>query len=211
MLIQEIRELVIKGGTRKIQEHVEKAIEQGLDVSSILNDGLVAGMQYIGEKFKVNEVYVPEVLMAARTMQKGVDVLRPLIIKAGIKEKATIIIGAVKGDLHDIGTNMVTMMLEGNGYKVINLGVDISAEQFAEAIEKYNPKIVGLAALLTSTLPEMKNTVEYLKLHRDKVKIMVGGAPVTQKFADEISADSYAADAGSAVSQADSLLTGSFL
>lgn len=208
MVIQEIKELVIKGSARKIQESVQQAIEQGLEVSSILNDGLVAGMQYMGERFKANEVYVPEVLMAARTMQKGMDVLRPLIIQAGIKEKATVVIGAVKGDLHDIGTNMVTMMLSGTGYKVINLGVDISPEQFAEAIEKYNPQIIGLAALLTSTLPMMKNTIEYLQSYRHRVKIMVGGAPVTPEFAAEINADSYAADAGSAVSQADAILAG---
>jgi methanogenic corrinoid protein MtbC1 len=209
MLIQEIQGLVMEGNSRKIKELVQKALDEGLGVKEIINDGLIAAMYCIGEKFKVNEVYVPEVLMAARTMHKGMEVLRPMFAQAGVKEKAVVIIGTVSGDLHDIGTNLVSMMMEGAGYKVINIGVDKSAQEFAQAIEEHNPKMVGLAALLTSTLPEMKSTIKYLSPYRNNIKIMVGGAPVTQKFADEIGADAYAPDAGTAVTMTDAFLAGS--
>ncbi len=209
MLIQEIQGLVIEGNSRKIKDFVQKALDEGLEVKEIINDGLIAAMYNIGEKFKVNEVYVPEMLMAARTMQKGMEVLRPMFAQADIKEKAVVLIGTVKGDLHDIGTNLVSMMMEGAGYRVINLGVDKSAQDFAQAIEEHNPIMVGLAALLTSTLPEMKATIKYLSPYRNKIKIMVGGAPVTQKFADEIDADAYAPDAGSAVTMTDAFLADS--
>jgi 5-methyltetrahydrofolate--homocysteine methyltransferase len=206
MLIQEIQELVMEGNSRKIKEVVEKAVAEGLGVKEIINDGLIAAMYSIGVKFKANEVYVPEVLMAARTMHKGMEVLRPLFAKEGIEEKAVVLIGTVKGDLHDIGTNLVSMMMEGAGYKVINIGVDKSAQEFVDAIEEHKPKMVGLAALLTSTLPEMKETIKFLSPYRNKFKIMVGGAPVTQKFADEIGADAYAPDAGTAVTMTDAFL-----
>lgn len=206
LVLQEIKEMVIAGNARKTKENIQKAVDEGIDVSVIINDGLIAGMQYVGEKFKVNEVYVPEVLMSARAMNQGTEMLRPLIAQAGIKEKGIIVIGTVKADLHDIGTNLVTMMLQGAGYKAINIGVDISREKFAEAIKEHNPAIVGLAALLTTTMPEMQETVAYLKENCGGVKIMVGGAPVTQKFADEIDADSYADDAARAVDEADKLI-----
>jgi 5-methyltetrahydrofolate--homocysteine methyltransferase len=205
-ILEEIKDLVIKGNARKTKESVQKAVDEGLDISDILNQGLIAGMQYVGVKFKANEVYVPEVLMSARAMSQGTELLRPLIAKAGIKEKAVVVIGTVKGDLHDIGTNLVTMMLQGSGYKAINIGVDISGEKFAEAIEQHKPKIVGLSALLTSTMPEMQAIVAFLKPYRDKIKIMVGGAPVTKKFAEEIGADAYAEDAARAVDEADRLI-----
>ncbi|MDR3588863.1 MAG: corrinoid protein [Negativicutes bacterium] len=208
MMIQEIRGLVIEGRSRQIQETVQKAVDEGLGVKEIINDGLIAAMYSVGEKFKVNEVYVPEVLMSARTMLKGMEVLRPLFAQAGIKEKAVFLIGTVKGDLHDIGTNIVSMMMEGAGYKVVNIGVDKTAEEFVQAVKQHSPKVVGLAALLTSTLPEMKETIKSLSPYRDKIKIVVGGAPVTQKFADEIGADAYAPDAGTAVTIADAFIAG---
>lgn len=204
--IQEIKELVILGDARKAKERVQQAVDEGIEVASIINDALIAGMQHVGEKFKVNEVYVPEVLMSARAMNQSMEMLRPLIAKAGIKEKGVIVIGTVKGDLHDIGTNLVTMVLQGAGYKAINVGVDISREKFAEAVEEYKPAIVGIAALLTTTMPEMQEIVAYLKEHCKGVKIIVGGVPITQKFADEIGADSYAEDAARAVDEANRLI-----
>lgn len=205
-IIQDIKGQVIEGSGRKVKELVQQAVSQGVEIATIVNEGLIGGMTYIGDKFKKNEVYVPEVLMAARAMQSGMDIVKPLIAQAGVKDKGVIIIGAVKGDLHDIGTNLVTMMLQGAGYKVINLGIDITTEKFIEAIEEYKPDIVGLAALLTSTMPDMQATVNDLKPYRDKIKIMVGGAPVTAEFAREIGADSYAPDAATAVDEADRLL-----
>lgn len=182
MSIQEIKDTVVEGSSRQIKDIIQKTLDEGVQVGEIISDGLIGAMYYIGERFKVNQVYVPEVLMAARTMQKGMEVLRPLIAQAGIKAKAVLVIGTVKGDLHDIGTNLVSMVLEGAGYKVINIGVDKSAEEFAQAIEEHNPIAVGIAALLTSTLPEMKATLEHLSPYRNSVKIMVGGAPVTQNL-----------------------------
>jgi 5-methyltetrahydrofolate--homocysteine methyltransferase len=205
-IIEDIKQQVIDGSGRKTKELVQQAINQGVEVSAIVNEGLIGGMSYMGNKFKKNEVYVPEVLMAARAMQQGMDIVKPLIAQSGVKEKGIIVIGAVKGDLHDIGTNLVTMMLQGAGYKVINLGVDITTEKFIKAIKEHKPHIVGLAALLTSTMPDMKATVDDLKPYRDKIKIMIGGAPVTAEFAREIGADSYAPDAATAVDEADALL-----
>lgn len=205
-IIEDIKQQVIDGSGRKTKELVQQAINQGVVVAAIVNEGLIGGMSYMGNKFKKNEVYVPEVLMAARAMQQGMDIVKPLIAQSGVKEKGIIVIGAVKGDLHDIGTNLVTMMLQGAGYKVINLGVDITTEKFIKAIEEHKPHIVGLAALLTSTMPDMKATVDDLKPYRDKIKIMIGGAPVTAEFAREIGADSYAPDAATAVDEADALL-----
>lgn len=158
----------------------------------------------VGVKFKNNEVYVPEVLISARAMHAGMDVVKPLLSEAEVRDKGTILAGTVKGDLHDIGKNLVHMMLEGAGYKVIDLGVDVSAEKFAQAVEEHKPQIVGLSALLTTTMINMKSTIERLKAY--PVKVMIGGAPVTQKFADEIGADAYAPDAATAVDKAEQLM-----
>jgi 5-methyltetrahydrofolate--homocysteine methyltransferase len=197
--LEQIKESVIAGSAKKVKEYTEGAVAEGLDVSTILNEGLIAGMNVIGGRFKANEVYVPEVLMAARAMHTGLAVIKPLIASSGIKEKGTVAIGTVKGDLHDIGKNLVIMMLEGAGYKVIDLGVDVPTEKFQQAIEEHHPQIVGISALLTTTMTQMKETVERLKALGGSVKIIVGGAPVTPKFAGEIGADGYAADAASAV------------
>ncbi|MCE5282056.1 MAG: cobalamin-dependent protein [Deltaproteobacteria bacterium] len=198
-ILDEIKEGVVAGNAKKVKESTERAVSEGLAVAGILNDGLIAGMNIIGARFKVNEVYVPEVLMSARAMHTGMAVIKPLIVSAGIAEKGTIVIGTVKGDMHDIGKNLVIMMLEGAGYRVVDLGIDVPTERFIQAFDEHKPQVVGLSALLTTTMPQMQETVEELRAHHDKVMIAVGGAPVTDRFAREIGADGYAADAASAV------------
>ncbi len=198
-ILEQIKEQVISGSANKVKEYTESAVAEGLDVSTILNGGLIAGMNVIGGLFKNNEVYVPEVLMAARAMHTGLAVIKPLIARAGLKEKGVVAIGTVKGDLHDIGKNLVIMMLEGAGYKVVDLGVDVPREKFLKAIEEHHPQVVGISALLTTTMAQMKDAVAALKAQGGKISVIVGGAPVTPKFANEIGADGYAADAASAV------------
>jgi len=204
---QAIADNLIKGQAPKVKELVIEAINEGIGPEVILTKGLIAGMSVIGEKFKKNEVYVPEVLIAARAMHAGMDELKPLLAESGIKPKGVFAIGTVKGDLHDIGKNLVMMMMEGAGYKVMDLGVDVTAEKFVEAINE-GAQIIGMSALLTTTMPSMKATIDAIQAAgvRDKVKIMVGGAPLTQTFADEIGADGYSPDAASAVDTADSLI-----
>jgi 5-methyltetrahydrofolate--homocysteine methyltransferase len=197
--LEKIKEAVIAGSAKQAKEYTEAAVAEGLDVSTILNEGLISGMNIIGARFKINEVYVPEVLMSARAMHTGLAVIKPMIVSSGVKEKGTVAIGTIKGDLHDIGKNLVIMMLEGAGYKVIDLGVDVPPEKFLQAIEEHHPHVVGISALLTTTMTQMKEAVEQLKARGGKTKIIVGGAPVTPKFAGEIGADGYAADAASAV------------
>lgn len=202
--LQEMAEAVICGNAKKVKEIAEKVLSEGIAPQTIINDGLIAGMNVVGVKFKNNEVYVPEVLIAARAMHAGMDVVKPLLSASEVQDKGIVLIGTVKGDLHDIGKNLVRMMLEGAGYKVIDVGVDVSPEKFVQAVEEHKPQIVGLSALLTTTMVNMKSTIELLESH--PVKVMIGGAPVTQKFADEIGADAYAPDAATAVEMADKLL-----
>lgn len=204
--LEQIKEFVIAGSAKQVKECTEGAIAEGVDVSTILNEGLIAGMSIIGARFKANEVYVPEVLMSARAMHTGLAVIKPLIASSGLKEKGTVAIGTIKGDLHDIGKNLVIMMLEGAGYKVIDLGVDVPAEKFLQAIEEHHPQVIGISALLTTTMMQMKEAVEKLKAYDGKTRIIVGGAPVTPKFASEIGADGYAADAASAVDKVAELI-----
>lgn len=204
--LEKIKEQVIAGSVKNVKQYTDIAIAEGLDVSTILNDGLIAGMNVVGALFKINEVYVPEVLMAARAMHTGLAVIKPLIVSAGIKEKGVVAIGTVKGDMHDIGKNLVIMMLEGAGYKVIDLGIDTPAEKFLQAVEEQHPQVVGLSALLTTTMPQMQGTVEKLKKYGNRIKIVVGGAPITLKFARDIGADGYAADAASAVDRVSELI-----
>jgi 5-methyltetrahydrofolate--homocysteine methyltransferase len=205
-ILEQIKEQVIAGNVKKVTEYTDAAVAQGLDVSVILNDGLIAGMKVIGDLFKNDEVYVPEVLMAARAMHTGLAVIKPLIASAGLKEKGVVSIGTVKGDMHDIGKNLVIMMLEGAGYKVIDLGTDVTTEKFLQVVDEQHPQIVGLSALLTTTMPQMQETVKRLKEYGNQIKIIVGGAPITAKFAQEIGADGYAADAASAVEKVAELI-----
>ena len=192
------------GKSKAVAELVQQALDENVAPESILNEGLLAGMSIIGTKFKNNEVFVPEVLVAARAMKKGAEVLQPILTAAGIKAKGTAVIGTVQGDLHDIGKNLVKMMMEGHGIEMIDLGVDVSPERFVEAAKEHNASIICCSALLTTTMVEMKNVVDLVKNSGlgGKVTIMVGGAPVTQAFCDQIGADCYTPDAASAAEAA---------
>lgn len=205
-ILEEIKEALMAGNANKVREGVSKALEEGIAPTTIINEALIAAMNIVGVKFKNNEIYVPEVLVAARAMHAGMEVVKPLLAGDSLKEKGTMVIGTVKGDLHDIGKNLVIMMMEGAGFKVIDLGIDVPAEKFVQAVEEHKPQVVGMSALLTSTMMQMKKTIEALAAYRDRIKIIVGGAPVTQKFADEIGADGYAPDAASAVDKVKELL-----
>ncbi|NPV46907.1 MAG: corrinoid protein [Armatimonadetes bacterium] len=206
--LQGIAEGVINGKRDDVARLVQAAVDEGVGADVIINEGLIAGMSVVGDKFKKNEFYVPEVLIAARAMHAGMDIIKPLLAESGVQPKGTIVIGTVKGDLHDIGKNLVAMMLEGGGYEVIDLGVDVKPEDFVAAVKEKGAQIVALSALLTTTMPSMKDTIEALKEAgvRDAAKVMIGGAPVTQNYADEIGADGYAPDAASAVDKAAELL-----
>ena len=209
-ILQEISEALQKGKAKIVEELVQKALNEGQAAEAVLNEGLLAGMDVIGNKFKNNEVYVPEVLIAARAMNAGSAILKPVLAESGVKAIGKVALGTVKGDLHDIGKNLVRMMLEGKGFEVIDLGVDVPAEKFYEAYEKEGVQIVACSALLTTTMNEMKNVVDYFveKGARDKVIVMVGGAPITDSFCKSIGADHYAADAATAADVAKSALVG---
>ena len=199
-LLEEMSALLQKGRAAKVKELVAQALGEGIAPDVILGEGLLSGMSIVGEKFKKNEVFVPEVLVAARAMNAGVELLRPYLIEAGVESKGVVVIGTVKGDLHDISKNIVKMMLEGKGLEVHDLGVDVSAETFIEKAIEYGAKVICCSALLTTTMGEMKNVVEAAEKAgiRDKVKIMVGGAPITQEFCNQVGADYYTADGASA-------------
>lgn len=210
MLIEEIALMLQKGRAQNVKQLVQQALDEGYEPKDILNGGLIPGMTVIGGKFKNNEVFVPEVLVAARAMNAGLEILRPALITSGIKPLGKAIICTVKGDLHDIGKNLVKMMLEGQGIECLDLGVDVSPEQVVEAVKDYKPDLVCLSALLTTTMMAQKETIDALKEAgiRDKVKVLIGGAPVTESFAKEIEADGYAGDAASAAQVAKAFLTG---
>lgn len=199
-ILQEISEVLQRGRATKVKELVAQALAEGIKPQVILEEALLSGMSIIGEKFRKNEVFVPEVLVAARAMNAGVDLLRPYLIAEGITTKGTAVLGTVKGDLHDIGKNIVKMMLEGKGLQVIDLGVDVPAETFIQKAIEHNANLICCSALLTTTMGEMKAVVEQATVAgiRDKVKIMIGGAPITQEFCDEIGADYYTKDGATA-------------
>jgi len=197
-----------RGVEKKSQQLTQELLDSGMDPKTVLNEGLVAGMNVVGEKFKANEYYVPEVLISARAMHQSMSVLKPVLAASGVEPDAKVAIGTVKGDLHDIGKNLVAMMLEGAGFAGVDLGVDVSAEKFVEAVEE-GADVIAMSALLTTTMPSMKEVIDVLqeKGVRGKVKVMIGGAPVTQAYCDEITADGYAPDAASAVDTAKALLS----
>lgn len=207
-LLETLAQYVIEGNAPKAKETTDQLLAQGVPVADIINKGLVAGMEVVGQKFKANEYYIPEVLIAARAMKQSMEKLRPLIAGSGIQPRARVAIGTVQGDLHDIGKNLVAMMWEGAGFEVIDLGTDVSPATFVETVKEKNIQALGLSALLTTTMPAMKETINALIEAgvRDKVKVLVGGAPLTQAYADEIGADGYAPDAASAVDKAKELL-----
>ncbi len=203
-LLEEISTFLQQGRTPKVKMLVQQAIDEGLEPQEILENGLIAGMNVIGEKFKNNQVFVPEVLIAARAMNAGIGLLRPLLVSSGVQSKGTAVIGTVKGDQHDIGKNLVKMMMEGKGLHVIDLGVDVSAEKFYQSAVEHQAQLVCCSALLTTTMGEMKRVVDLFeeKGMRNQVKIMIGGAPVTQNYCDSIGADCYTPDAASAAEAA---------
>ncbi len=207
--LQALAEAVINGDRDEAVRLAQEAVDEGVPPESIVNEGMIVGMNEVGRRFKANEFYVPEVLIAARAMHAGMDVVKPLLTESGIEPRGRVVIGTVQGDLHDIGKNLVAMMLEGGGYEMIDLGVDIPPDQFVEAVDEHSPNIVAMSALLTTTMPGMKDTIDALEGAgmRDKVKVMIGGAPVTQDYADEIGADGYAPDAASAVDLAAELIS----
>ena len=206
--MNELKESLISGNANKVKELVQKAVDEGVPVEEILNDGLIAGMGIIGERFKKNEVYVPEVLIAARAMNQGMEIMEPLIAASGIQPAGHVAVGTVKGDLHDIGKNLVVMMMKGAGFKVTDLGIDVPVEKFVEAAKEEKAQIIAMSALLTTTMTAMKDVVDAIAEAglNDKVKTLVGGAPLTQSYADEIKADGYAPDASSAVDKAKEVL-----
>ncbi|MHB9023418.1 MAG: corrinoid protein [Armatimonadota bacterium] len=206
--LHELAEHIIRGRKNPALEMTNQALAEGIDPQTIINNGLIAGMAVVGEKFKNNEFYVPEVLIAARAMKECTAVLKPLLAESGAKPVAIVAIGTVKGDLHDIGKNLVSMMLQGNGFEVVDLGVDVAPEKFIDAVKESKADVIALSALLTTTMPGMKQTIDALEAAgvRGGVKVMIGGAPVTQKFSDEIGADGYAPDAASAVDLAKVLI-----
>ncbi len=197
--LQALADALIRGDRNKTVELTKKALDDKMSPKDILEKGLIAGMSVVGKRFKANEVYVPEVLIAARAMKGGMEVLQPALTKAGVQPLATVVLGTVKGDLHDIGKNLVGMMLTGGGLKVVDVGTDVPPEKFVEACKSNNAKVCAMSALLTTTMPQMKEVIKALKASGLPVKVIIGGAPVTQSFADEIGANGYAPDAASAV------------
>jgi len=203
-----VAENLIKGQAPKVEELVKQAMEEKVPVRDILNEGLIKGMSVVGEKFKNNEFYVPEVLIAARAMKAGMGLIRPRLIEEKVEPVGKASIGTVKGDLHDIGKNLVSMMLEGAGFEVLDLGIDVSPERFVESVEKDGAHLICMSALLTTTMPSMKTTVDALKEAglTEKARTIIGGAPVTQAYADQIGADGYAPDAATAAEKAAELI-----
>lgn len=203
-ILNEISENLQRGKAKIVKQLVQQAIDEGFSATDILNNGLLEGMNIIGEKFKNNEVFVPEVLVAARAMNQGSEMLKPLLKEMGVESKGKVCIGTVKGDLHDIGKNLVKMMMESKGLEVVDLGIDVAPEKYVEAIVEQGCTVVACSALLTTTMPTMKDVIKKIQDSgvRDKVKIMIGGAPVTQSFCEEIGADSYSPDASSAAEEA---------
>ena len=205
---QELADAILKGDNIKSKEVTQDLVDKKIPAGEILSEGLIAGMSVVGKKFKANEMYIPEVLIAARAMHAAMDILKPLLAQTGASTKGIAIIGTVQGDLHDIGKNLVSMMLEGAGFTVVDIGVDIPAEKFVEAAKENKADIIGLSALLTTTMPAMKEIIEAVRKDpvTKNVKVIIGGAPLTQEYADSIGADGYAADASSAVDISEKLL-----
>jgi 5-methyltetrahydrofolate--homocysteine methyltransferase len=206
-VLQKLASHLYDGDDEKVAELVQEALDEGMTADQVLANGLIVGMDEVGRDFKAGDLFVPEVLIAARAMHAGMDVLRPLLAESDTPSAGKYLIGTVKGDLHDIGKNLVKMMVEGAGFETVDLGVDVPPEDFVAAVQEHQPDVLGLSALLTTTMVTMRTTLEALEEAglRDSVKVMIGGAPVTAAFAEEIGADAYAPDAASAVDTARAL------
>lgn len=207
-MLEDLRQVVITGNAEQVKVLTQKLVDEGLSALDIINKGLISGMGVVGERFKKGDMYVPEVLVAARAMKAGMEIVQPLLKEGEVTSGGKVLLGTVKGDLHDIGKNLVGMMIESQGFDVVDMGVDISPEVFAQKVREEEPHVLGLSALLTTTMLSMKETIEVLREEglRDKVKIIVGGAPVTSDFAQEIGADGYAPDAASAAELVEKLV-----
>lgn len=206
MAYTELKDAVINGMAPKVHELTQAALDEGRSPQEILNEGLIVAMSTVGEKFQKGEFYISEMMIAARAMYSGLNLVKPLLSEQQAQSKGKAIVGSVAGDLHDIGKNLVCMMMEGGGYEVIDLGINVSAEKFVEAIKEHQPNFVLMSALLTTTMASMEKTIKVIEESglRDQVKIGVGGAPVTQRFADSIGADFYSEDAGGCVTKVNS-------
>jgi 5-methyltetrahydrofolate--homocysteine methyltransferase len=207
-ILEDLSQAIIIGNKDKAVELTNRALSDNITPIQIINEGLIKGMDVVGTKFRCNEYYIPNVLISARAMKSAMAIIKPLLAEGEYKYKGKVVIGTVKGDLHDIGKNIVSMMMEGAGFQVIDLGVDVSPEKFVETIKAQSVDVLAMSALLTTTMVNMRGAVELLEKEgiRDKVKVIVGGAPLTQRFADEIKADGYAPDASSGVEKAKQLL-----
>jgi corrinoid protein of di/trimethylamine methyltransferase len=207
-ILQTIKEMVVDGKFNDIEEQVQGAVDSGTDLNRLINDALISAMDIVGKRFADSEIYVPEMLVSAKTMKLGLDIIKPLLQSGEALNRGTIVMGTVKGDLHDIGKNLVTMMMEGAGFRIIDLGVDMKIEDLVDTVKKEEVDIIGLSALLTTTMPEMQNVIQALKEAglRNQVKVIVGGAPIDQGFADKIEADGFGADAVEAVQLARKLV-----
>lgn len=208
-ILESIHSSVISGDLTTTQEQVGQAIESGISPVDILHEGLISAMNEVGKRFEEGDYYVPEMLIAARAMKGGLSILKPLLIESDVQPLGKIVLGTVKGDLHDIGKNLVSMMLEGAGFEIVDLGADVAPDKFVEAVQSGGIDVLGMSALLTTTMPLMKATIDALveAQLRDQVKVIIGGAPVTQSYADDIGADGYAPDASRAASLAKSLIS----
>ena len=200
-ILKNIKMAVVDGGHAEIEGLVKTAVADGEDLNVIINDALISAMDVVGKKFADNEIFVPEMLVSAVTMKKGLDMIKPLLKTGDMEDKATVLIGTVKGDMHDIGKNLVSMMMEGAGFRVVDLGVDLNVDEVVNKVKEEKADVLGLSALLTTTMPEMKRVIDSLTEQglRDQVKVIVGGAPVDEKFANSIGADGYGKDAADAV------------
>ncbi len=207
-ILEKMQEDLYNGRAEEVEAAAQKALDKGTPVQEILNEGLIAGMDVVGRDFRAGDLFIPEVLIAAKAMHAGLEVLRPLLAESGVPAQAKVVVGTVAGDLHDIGKNLVAMMLQGAGFEIVDLGTDVSPEKFVETVRAEGAELLGMSALLTTTMPSMKSTVEALTEAglRDEVKVIIGGAPVTASFAEQIGADAYAADAAAAVDTARSLV-----
>ena len=208
IIIKDIYQGILDGQNKDVEAKVQEALQAGISPKTLLDDGMIAAMSEVGRLFEEGEYYVPEMLVAARAMLSGMALLKPHLMQAGVKSAGKVAIGTVKGDLHDIGKNLVSMMLEGGGFEIIDLGTDVAPEMFVGAVVSHGVNLIALSALLTTTMPNMKNTIDALEVAglRNQVKVMIGGAPVTEAYAQQIGADGYSPDASRAVSLAHVLM-----
>jgi len=209
-ILETIREMVVGGKFKDIEEEVQRAVDSGTDLNRIINDALISAMDIVGKRFADGDIYVPEMLVSAKTMKQGLDIIKPLLTAGEAEHRGTIVMGTVKGDLHDIGKNLVIMMMEGAGFRIIDLGVDVKIEDLIDTVKKEEADVLGLSALLTTTMPEMQKVIEALEEAglRNQLKVIVGGAPIDQGFADKIGADGFGADAVEAVQLAREMIVG---